>query len=293
MEEREDRELAVSQAYQIIDLLDDKAVLAELEGRISEAWVYHFEQRDEQTGKVREVWGLSKVGVDTASREMAKRGEALREVELRWEPDPKDEQFVLFTAAAERVAVTVDGKEIRLDRAFGTKRQCLFIQNRKEGITKRPDPFWFEKGSAKALRNARQRLISEEARATIIALAKKEGKVQPLQGKVVETETQARPQTEAKPQTEARPQRESKANSGRENPYETLRQEVNAWLVANGFAEYYENAPHVYNALLKVLGKKSINAKDLEERGSLENLLIDHARHAYETEKKTEPMGGI
>ncbi|MCK7503223.1 MAG: hypothetical protein MZV70_03380 [Desulfobacterales bacterium] len=35
-----------------------------------------------------------------------------------------------------------------------------------------PDPFWFEKGSQKAIRNARMRLIPEETKAAIIAAAK-------------------------------------------------------------------------------------------------------------------------
>jgi glutaredoxin len=39
------------------------------------------------------------------------------------------------------------------------------------------DPFWFEKGSMKAIRNATARLIDEELKSNIIALAKQQKKV--------------------------------------------------------------------------------------------------------------------
>ncbi len=155
--------------FQAMDKLDDEAILAELEGRVVDTWVYHFPQE----GK--EIWGVSKVGIDQACREMAKQGEAIREEDVLWSIDPTDKEYVLFKASASRIAVTKDGKEIPLDRAMGTKRQSVNTV-RRDGKTA-PNPFWFEQGSIKALRNARARLVSEETRSKIIALAKEKGKV--------------------------------------------------------------------------------------------------------------------
>ncbi len=159
--------------FQVMDYLDDRQILAELEGRIIDKWVYHFPQEGQ------EIWGLSKVGVDMACREMARMGEALREEEVKWEVDPTDNNFVLFKAYALRVVVAKDGTEIALNKAIGTKRQCRFIMA-KGVVSARLNNFWFEQGSMKALRNAKQRLISEEIRAKIIAMAKEKGKIKEI-----------------------------------------------------------------------------------------------------------------
>lgn len=151
--------------FSLMDTLDDKAIIAELEGRVVDTWVYHFSQ-DKQ-----DIWGLSKVGVDAACREMAKLGEVIREIEVNFVVDPSSDGYFLFTAKAARFVVNKDGQEIELDSAIGTKRQAN--HHPKGGLNK----FWFEQGSMKALRNARQRLISEDVRAKIMALAKKKGKI--------------------------------------------------------------------------------------------------------------------
>lgn len=173
----EDR-LPVIKSNLQLDFIDDKAIVAELQGRIEESWVYHFKQG----GK--EIWGLSKIGIDAACREMAKKGEAIREDGVTYDPDPNDPRYMLFKASASRwlVIVSKDGtehKEVMLDRAFGTKRQCLYIIT-SDGVSKTPNPFWFELGSVKAFRNAKNRLISEEIRSQIIAMAKELGKVENL-----------------------------------------------------------------------------------------------------------------
>lgn len=151
--------------FSLMDALDDKAIVAELEGRVVEKWVYHYNQDGQN------VWGLSKVGVDAACREMAKLGEAIREISVDFVVDPIAGDHFLFTAKAARFVINKDGTEIELDSAFGTKRQAL---HHPKGAANK---FWFEQGSMKALRNARQRLISEDVRAKIMALAKEKGKV--------------------------------------------------------------------------------------------------------------------
>lgn len=155
--------------FRAMDKLDDKLILDELEGRVSNVWVYSFPQ----DGK--KVEGLSKIGVDQACREMAKQGEVIREGNLQYNIDPTDKRYVLFAVEAKRIAVNREGGEIVLDSVIGTKRQCVNIITRERGITDKQNPFWYEQGAMKAARNARMRLISEETRARIITLAR-EGK---------------------------------------------------------------------------------------------------------------------
>jgi hypothetical protein len=159
--------------FDVIEALDDDLIMAEIKGRIVDAWVYHF--KDENG---REQWGLSKVGVDAACSELAKRGQVIRELEIHHDVDPTDKEFILFTAKAGRYAVARDGREVLLDTAFGTKRQSTRIQKRDGSSAY--NTFWFEHGSAKALRNARNRLISEDMRASIIAFAREHNKTMKL-----------------------------------------------------------------------------------------------------------------
>ena len=166
--------------YQLMDLMDDEAIVAEIKGRISKEWAYNFKQGGE------DIWGLSKVGVDACCREMAKMGEVIREDDVVYDVDPTDERFILFKASATRYAVNKNGEQVTLDRAYGTKRQCRLIVTSREGITDRENNFWFEQGSMKALRNARARLISEEVRAQIMSLAKEGGKVKEISEEVIE-----------------------------------------------------------------------------------------------------------
>jgi hypothetical protein len=161
----------VSDPFEVMDKMDDKLIIAEIEGRIVDTWVYHFK---DETG--REQWGLSKVGVDACCTELAKRGEVIRELEIKYEVDPTDKEYMLFIAKAGRFAVARDGKEVLLDTAIGTKRQGLFGW-RRDG-TKYPNNFWFEQGAVKALRNARGRLIDEEIKSKVISWAKGQGKTQ-------------------------------------------------------------------------------------------------------------------
>jgi hypothetical protein len=105
---------------------------------------------------------------------MAKNGHIIREGDVRFEADPVNKDYVLFQGTATRYAI-VNGTEIRYECVNGVKRQWTKMKLKTGNII--ADPFWFEKGAMKALRNARARLIGEDIKASIIALAKQKGKV--------------------------------------------------------------------------------------------------------------------
>ena len=164
---------AVSQGidiFQRFDALDDKIIIDELENRVIDKWVYHFKPKDAP-----EVWGLGKAGIDGCARELSKEGIALREEDVKVQVDPTNAQYVLFTARVAKHFVDKQGEEAMVESAIGTKRQWTKMELKSGKVI--TDPFWYEKGSIKALRNAKARLIPEELKAQIIAFAKKEGKV--------------------------------------------------------------------------------------------------------------------
>lgn len=155
--------------FQLMDALDDDLVKAELEGRITNLWVYHF------TDKGQEVVGLSKTGVDAACNEFAKSGHVIEEGEAKWSTDPVDPEYMLFSITATRYLVNLEtGERIRMETVNGAKRQGRKHKNGKF------NPFFFETGVSKAARNARSRLIPEEVKAAIIAKARADGKVRKL-----------------------------------------------------------------------------------------------------------------
>lgn len=150
--------------FAAMDRLDDEAILAELEGRVMKALVYSFNQGGQT------VTGLSKVGVDAVVREMAKQHEVIRELECTFQDFGED---ALFTAKAGRYVVKFDEQkgvaaEVLLDTRIGTKRQWKKMKT-KRGIE--DNPFWYEQGSMKALRNANMRLLREDLKQQIIAKA--------------------------------------------------------------------------------------------------------------------------
>jgi hypothetical protein len=151
--------------FRLMDTLDDKQIIEQLEGRLPEVLTYHFSEG----GK--EVWGLSKNGIDECKAEMAKKGEIIREVECEC-VDQGDEAF--FKCKAERVVVANTGQEVRLDTAFGFKRQS------KKTPRGGSNSFWYEQGSIKSCRNAVSRLIPSAIKEAVIAYAKAGGKVKEL-----------------------------------------------------------------------------------------------------------------
>uniref|UniRef100_A0A6M3XZI6 Uncharacterized protein n=1 Tax=viral metagenome TaxID=1070528 RepID=A0A6M3XZI6_9ZZZZ len=179
--------------YQVMDILDDELIKAELEHRIVDTWVYSF-----SSGGTLQT-GLSKVGVDACCTEMAKAGNVIREGEVKFQRDPTDPEYILFQGSAKRFAITHEGKEIEMESVNGTKRQWTKMKKKDGKVV--DNPFWFETGAMKALRNARARLIPEEIRTKIISLAKQKGKVKDIDGKKT-TSTSSKSKT-PKARTEA------------------------------------------------------------------------------------------
>ncbi len=170
--------------FQMMDRLDDKAIVDEIEGRISDSWVYHFKPG----GGAPEVWGIGKEGTDQAVMELSKQGHVIREGEVDFKQCPIDPEYVIFIAKASLFAISREGVEIRLQEKSGTKRQWTKMQLRNKTIIE--DPFWLEKGATKATRNAQQRLIPAEIKAKIIALAKKLGKVKEVKDESPQAQTE-------------------------------------------------------------------------------------------------------
>lgn len=156
------------------DQLDDQAVIKEIEGRVVDAWIYHFPM----DGK--DIWGIGKEGVDQCALYLSKKGYALREENVWFEPDPKNGEYVIFFAKVSLVLVDKAGNEARVESTIGTKRQWTLkkIKTKTHPYYKIVEnQFWAEQGAIKALRNAKLRLIPEEIKAKVIANAKKLKKV--------------------------------------------------------------------------------------------------------------------
>lgn len=161
--------------FAIFDKLDDEIILAELENRVVDTWVYHFNQQ----GK--EIWGLSKKGVDQALEEIEKQGvvfEELRDIQIL--PDPfEPDEYIQIIAQVRKFRYAPNGQKFDMGVLTGTKRQWK-NEILKDGSI-RADRFFFEKGIAKAFRNAKSRSIPAEVEAKIIALAKSKGKVKTVE----------------------------------------------------------------------------------------------------------------
>jgi hypothetical protein len=157
----------VSRALARIEELDDQAIIQAVSGRVSEKWVYRFEQRN---GSV--IEDLSVVGVEQAARESAIRGEAIRELDVQCVYE--DDKEARFVARAGRYAVSSEGQEVLLDVAIRAKRVTKFMRLRNGG--QQFDEHWFEKGIAKANRNAKKALLADEVRQYILKQANQGGK---------------------------------------------------------------------------------------------------------------------
>jgi len=162
--------------FQRFDELDDKVIIAELQNRIVEDWVYHFVQ----DGK--DIWGIGKAGIDGCVVEMGKKGLALREDSIDFIVDPTHPEFMLFTAKVSKHVVGKGGGEAMVESAIGTKRQWIMLRRKIQGEYKIvANKFWFEQGTMKALRNAKSRLIPDDIKTKIIAFAKTHKKVKEIE----------------------------------------------------------------------------------------------------------------
>ncbi len=167
-----------AQPFQWMDAKDDEAIVLELKGVKSRALVYEFPQ----DGKT--IRGLSKVGVEEATRELALgRGEVLRVLH-----DPTwrlDGEYYEVAVTAGRFLVNQDGREIPLDTTVGAKRQWTKMRLKSGEIV--PDPFAFEKAISKAVRNAKHGLLPVDIIEAVIAKGQ-------AQGRVVAAGEEAKPQ---------------------------------------------------------------------------------------------------
>jgi len=156
-------------AFQVFDALDDEAIVAEIEGRPIETWCYAAE------GGLR----LSKKGVDQCILELERQGWFYEEETLQCQQDPTNPEFVLFSAKVKKFRITQDGKRIECGTTIGTKRQSVLMKKRDGTLEE--DPFWYEKGAMKAIRNAKLRTIPSELEQKIISLAKAQGRVRSIE----------------------------------------------------------------------------------------------------------------
>jgi hypothetical protein len=202
------KEIVPWRPFEIMERVEDEAVIQELRGEVIETLVYEFSDRDG-----RRVVGLSKAGVDRVASEMAMKGEVLRELDFELIPDADS---VTAVVKAGRFAVSQDGREILLETVFGTKRQPrkreIYVRGKdgkpiiKDGQPLKrleEDPFVVEVAMVKAARNAKRRLMPESLITKVIDMARREGRVRKLGPPEEPTATRsaqpAAPKQEAKP----------------------------------------------------------------------------------------------
>jgi len=206
----ESHELAVAPDHEIfeqLDLADEQQIIAEMSGRVTDKFVYTFKQNGQN------VDGLSYSGTNWACREYAKQGEVIRIIEKSFTVDPTNEEYVLVTVVAQRFAVNREtGKEISLDNTIGIKRQWRMMKKKKYDEAGREagyeiveDPFFWEKATSKAIRNAKQGLIPVDIVKELIkqALAKKNGQEFQPRGPQGKQQGGGRAQQPQKPQQQA------------------------------------------------------------------------------------------
>lgn len=151
----------------LIDNIEDEEIVAAIGKQITKSWVYEFPQGNET------IRGLSAEGVEQAARQLAKSGEAIREMDIVVQYE--DENEARFVAKAGRYAISAAGEEVLLDVAIRAKRQPKFMKLRNGGT--KFDDHWYEKGITKANRNAKAALLPEAAKTLILLEAAKAGRV--------------------------------------------------------------------------------------------------------------------
>ena len=247
----------------LMDRLDDEAILAEIQGAILKDLVYSFWEGGKK------ITRLSKVGVDYAVSQLAKQGEIIRELEANY---TLTNEAVFITVKVGKYCISTEGREVLLETTFGAKRQpqkmSVYTEDRYGQINRsKPqrlveDPFFFEKGLAKASRNAKRRLISETLVTKIIEEALKSGKIR---------EVKPQPQKEPPKKSTKREQRiieippQAKADTIEEVSKDFLLSELTQEAKQLGFSE----RANVYAALevrdLKEWREKAVTSTPLRE----------------------------
>ena len=121
-------------------------------------------------------WLLTKAGIAKCVAQMRDDGQIISEESLQYEVDPHNRDYVLFVTKA---SLTHNGQK---SFAIGTKRQWKYrvlSEDCEEGWRGDVvfDRYWFEKGSEKALVNAKRKLIPfalqqkviDESRGAVVA----------------------------------------------------------------------------------------------------------------------------
>lgn len=150
----------------IIDEIEDSEVAKGIRSELTEVWAYEFPMGGKS------VVGVSSKGVENGCRELAKKGEAIREMDVKLEYE--DDNEARFVAQAGRYAVNAEGRDVLLDAAIRAKRQSKWEKRRDGSVVF--DDNWYEKGVTKAARNAKLALMPDSIVALIIAEAKKQGR---------------------------------------------------------------------------------------------------------------------
>lgn len=172
-EEKMEKGIVVATPFEIMDRLDDGQIVEAMKGRIVDTFVYSYTSND---GK--KVEGLSKAGVDESCKQLANKGEVIRELECTLEKE--DDTYGYFKAKAGRFAISPE-KEVLLETKIGHKRQCKFVLEKgNKPNRERPNPFWYEQGGQKSLRNCRRDLLSETFIIELIKQWKGQGKVREI-----------------------------------------------------------------------------------------------------------------
>lgn len=193
--EKETKELVPIQdeidIFKKFDEMDDSLVLAEVESKAVDVWVYHFTQSGH------EIWGLSKEGIDQCAIHLGKTGIALREDAVTYQLDPTSPEHVIFTAKVSKHLIDDQGHEAGVETAIGVKRQSTMRKiktNDPPYYNMVANDFWAEQGAMKAIRNAKMRLIPEEIKSRVIANAKKsKGKVKTFKGETQQEKKKEKP----------------------------------------------------------------------------------------------------
>jgi len=198
--------LGVAGPLDIIENLDQAAIITALtaaDARAVRTWCYTFSQ----DGKP--VIGLSVDGVQEAAREMARRGELIDQEWVRLDRETETEAY--FSAKAVRYTVMPDGRRVPLDSAIRSKRQEKMTKLREplevggRRVTHVPNRYWYEVGTAKAVRNAVEALLPEAIKGWMIDTAKAAGRTRNV-------ERPARPAQDERPPEQGKPPAGSQEN---------------------------------------------------------------------------------
>ena len=165
-----------SAPYQAMDFADDDQILSEIQGKgaeIADEWIYTFRSG----GK--EVTGLSWMGTKNAIYYFRRKKMAdLYITDMEFIEDPTDKEYMLFKARCED---KINGGGI-----WGVKRQWTKMKLRDGSVV--VDPFWYEKGTSKAQRNAMQAMMPADWITKLIKEWTDKGKTKALKGEEKEPE---------------------------------------------------------------------------------------------------------